>query len=66
MEHTRRAFRNVLQRLMRPRFPPTSFCQAPRAGISPASLSLLHCYALLIPTEGHPQPRAFCPVLGVQ
>lgn len=43
MEHSRRALRKVLQRLMRPRFPPTSFCWAlsatkpARPGIHPPS-----------------------------
>jgi len=54
MEHTRRALRNVLQRLMRLRFPPTSFCRAPRAGLSPASPSLPHRRALLSPHRGTP------------
>lgn len=54
MEHTRRALRNVLQRLMRLRFPPTSFCRAPRAGLSPASPSLPHRHALLGPHSGTP------------
>ena len=61
MEHTRRALRNVLQRLMRLRFPPTSFCRAPRAGLSPASPSLPHRHALLCPRSR--TPPALSPLL---
>lgn len=50
MEHTRRALRNVLQRLMRLRFPPTSFCRATRAAPSPAP-----------PTHPHGCPRSGTP-----
>lgn len=57
MEHTRRALRNVLQRLMRLRFPPTSFCWAPTAGLRPASPSLPHRRVVLRPhSRTSPQP----------
>lgn len=57
MEHTRRALRNVLQRLMRLRFPPTSFCRAPRANLRTACPSLPHHRAHLGPAGDIPSPE---------